>query len=51
MLTGPGTSSCGTITFLLYTAHLKVHSFIGNQGKIVKTGPILTLYDGGSCSG
>ena len=44
VLTGPGTSSCGTITFLFYTAHLKVHSFIGNQGKVVKTGPILTLY-------
>ena len=44
VLTGRGTSSCGTITFLFYTAHLKVHSFIGNQGKIAKTGPILTLY-------
>jgi hypothetical protein len=44
VLTGPGTRSCGTITFLFYTAHLKVHSFIGNQGKVVKTGPILTLY-------
>jgi hypothetical protein len=44
VLTGPGTGSCGTITFLFYTAHLKVHSFIGNQGKIAKTGPILTLY-------
>ena len=44
VLTGPGTSSCGTITFVFYTAHLKVHSFIGNHGNIVKTGPILTLY-------
>ena len=44
VLTGPGTHSCGTITFLFYTAHLKVHSFIGNQGKIIKTGPVLTLY-------
>ena len=44
VLTGTGTSSCGTITFLFYTAHLKVHSFIGNQGKIAKTGPTLTLY-------
>jgi hypothetical protein len=44
VLTGPGGSSCGTITFLLYTAHLKVHSFIGSGGNIVKTGPILTLY-------
>jgi hypothetical protein len=44
VLTGPGTSTCSTITFLFYTAHLKVHSFIGSQGKIVKTGPVLTLY-------
>ncbi len=44
VLTGPGTRSCGTITFVFYTAHLKVHSFIGNNGNIVKTGPILTLY-------
>ena len=44
VLTGPGGSSCGTLTFLLYTSHLKVHSFIGSQGKIVKTGPVLTLY-------
>ena len=45
VLTGPGTSSCVSITFLLYTAHLKVHAFIGgNHGAISKTGPILTLY-------
>ncbi len=44
VLTGPGTSSCGTTTFLFYTAHLKVHAFIGNKGTIVKTGPVLTLY-------
>ena len=44
VLTGPGTSSCGTTTFLFYTAHLKVHAFIGNNGTIVKTGPVLTLY-------
>ena len=45
MLTGVGTSSCGTITFLFYTAHLKVHAFIGSNGTIVKTGPVLTLSD------
>ena len=44
VLTGLGTSSCGTTTFLFYTAHLKVHAFIGNNGTIVKTGPVLTLY-------
>jgi len=45
ILTGPGNSSCVTNTFILYTAHLKVHAFIGgSQGTIVKTGPVLTLY-------
>jgi len=32
------------VTRWFYTAHLKVHSFIGNKGKVVKTGPVLTLY-------
>jgi hypothetical protein len=45
VLTGPGNTSCGTITFLFYTAHLKVHAFIGgNNGMIAQTGPVLTLY-------
>ena len=44
VLTGPGNTECGTTTFLFYTAHLKVHSFIGNHGNIVKTGPVLALY-------
>jgi len=45
ILIGPGNTSCVTNTFILYTAHLKVHAFIGgNQGTIVKTGPVLTLY-------
>jgi hypothetical protein len=45
ILTGPGNSSCVQNTFILYTAHLKVHAFIGgNNGTIVKTGPVLTLY-------
>ena len=44
VLTGPGTSSCGSITFLFYTAHLTVHAFIGSNGTIVKTGPVLALY-------
>lgn len=45
ILTGPGNSACGSITFILYTAHLKVHAFIGgNHGTIIKTGPVLTLY-------
>jgi hypothetical protein len=45
ILTGPGNSSCVNNTFILYTAHLKVHAFIGgSNGTIVKTGPVLTIY-------
>jgi hypothetical protein len=44
VLTGPGTTSCVAMTFILYTAHLKVHAFIGDHGNIVKTGPVLTIY-------
>ena len=45
ILTGPGNESCVTNTFILYTAHLKVHDFIGgSNGTIIKTGPTLTLY-------
>ena len=45
ILTGPGDPTCVTETFLFYTAHLKVHAFIGgSHGTIAKTGPVLTLY-------
>lgn len=45
VLTGPGNMSCGEITFLFYSAHLKVHAFIGgNNGEIKETGPVLTVY-------
>jgi hypothetical protein len=45
ILTGPGEPTCVSQTFLLYTAHMKVHAFIGgNKGTIAKTGPTLTLY-------
>lgn len=44
VLTGPGNTSCVATTFILYTAHLKVHAFIGDHGNIVKTGPVLTIY-------
>jgi hypothetical protein len=45
ILTGPGNTTCVTNTFIFYTAHLKVHAFIGGgNGTIVKTGPVLTLY-------
>jgi hypothetical protein len=42
---GVGDSACVNRTFLLYTAHLKVHAFIGgSNGTIAKTGPVLTVY-------
>ena len=42
---GPGDSACVSNTFILYTAHLKVHAFIGgSNGTIAKTGPVLTVY-------
>jgi hypothetical protein len=45
ILTGPGNSACATNTFILYTAHLTVHAFIGgSKGTIIKTGPVLTIY-------
>ncbi len=45
VLTGPGQTSCGTMTFLFYSAHLTVHAFIGgNNGTITTTGPVLNLY-------
>ena len=44
VLTGPGNTSCVSTTFILYTAHLKVHAFIGDHGTIIKTGPVLTIY-------
>jgi hypothetical protein len=38
-------STCVSNTFILYTAHLKVHAFIGGSGgTIVKTGPVRTIY-------
>jgi hypothetical protein len=44
-LKGTGDTECVSTTFLFYTAHLKVHAFIGgSNGTITKTGPILTLY-------
>ena len=44
VLNGPGTTSCVAMTFIFYTAHLKVHAFIGDHGNIVKTGPVQTIY-------
>ena len=37
--------ACGTKVFLFYTAHLKVHAFIGgNNGTITQTGPVKNVY-------
>ena len=45
ILTGPGNSSCVSNTFIFFTAHLKVHAFIGgSNGTIERTGPVLTIY-------
>lgn len=45
ILTGPGAPTCVSQTIPFYTAHLKVHAFIGgSKGTIEKTGPVLTLY-------
>ena len=44
VLPDAGKTQCGTITFLFYTAHLKVHAFIGKNGNIIKTGPVKTIY-------
>ena len=45
ILTGPGAPTCVSGTIPFYTAHLKVHAFIGgDKGTITETGPVLTLY-------
>jgi hypothetical protein len=44
-LAGKGDLQCVSTTFLFYTAHLKVHAFIGGtNGTIAKTGPTQTVY-------
>jgi hypothetical protein len=44
-LAGKGDLQCVSTTILFYTAHLKVHAFVGGtNGTIAKTGPTLTLY-------
>ena len=39
-----GSTACGVMTFIFYTAHLKVHTFIGQGGKIIATGPVKKIY-------
>jgi hypothetical protein len=39
----PGQGGC-TQTYLLFTAHLKVYSFIGQGGLIVKKSPLKSIF-------
>ena len=39
-----GSGACGTMSFVFYTAHLKVHLFVGKGGHIIATGPVKKLY-------
>ncbi len=39
-----GSAAFGVMTFIFYTAHLKVHTFIGQGGKIIFTGPVKKIY-------
>ncbi|MBV9451154.1 MAG: hypothetical protein JO345_35230 [Streptosporangiaceae bacterium] len=39
-----GSEACGVMTFIFYTAHLKVHTFIGQGGKIIATGAVKKIY-------
>lgn len=39
-----GSGVCGVMTFIFYTAHLKVHTFIGQGGRIIATGPVKKIY-------
>lgn len=39
-----GSGACGHMTFVFYTAHLTVHTFIGQGGRIVATGPVKKIY-------
>jgi hypothetical protein len=44
-LAGKGDLECVSTTILFYTAHLKVHAFIGGtNGTIAETGPTLTIF-------
>ncbi len=40
----PGSVNCAHKVFLFYTAHLRVHTFIGAGGKIIATSPVKKLY-------
>jgi hypothetical protein len=39
-----GSGACGHMTFVFYTAHLTVHTFIGKGGRIIATGPAKKIY-------
>jgi hypothetical protein len=39
-----GSTVCGHMSFIFYTAHLKVHTFIGSGGRIVATSQVKKIY-------
>jgi hypothetical protein len=39
-----GQTACGTTTFLFYSAHLKVFTFVGNGGHIVAKSALKKIY-------
>ena len=39
-----GETACGRMSFIFYTAHLKVHSFIGKGGHIIFTSAVKKIY-------
>ncbi len=39
-----GDTACGQMTFLFYTAHLKVFTFIGSGGKIIVRSHMKSIY-------
>jgi hypothetical protein len=39
-----GNEACGHITFTFYSAHLKIHSFVGNGGKILASSAVKKIY-------
>jgi hypothetical protein len=39
-----GSTACGVVTFLFYSAHLKVHTFIGKGGHIIYTSSVKKIY-------
>lgn len=41
---GKGATSCDHMSFVFYTAHLRVHTFIAQGGKIIATSSVKKIY-------